>query len=279
MTTPISRIEAASEPENGPVRAKQGISSPRARRGRKCSFCASVPYFSISSPGPSEFGTMTMVTPSGLRDEILPRISDCAWAEKPRPPWAREISMPRKPCSRTKRHTSSGMFVQLVADAPIVDALAELDGRPVEKGTLLWRERDRGRAAELRPVRRAAEQFGVPADGPSLQCLALGLRDRRHGTLKRAVGGERDVFPLDLGEARHEQERGDEPAQKRPPREHRPMQLAMNEAHLRGEGEQSGGERPEPERRAVHSEREQSDERDAGENQLSHGRPPNAPWP
>ena len=74
-----------------------GISCPRASRGRYCVFCVSVPYFSISSPGPSEFGTMTMVTPSGLREEILPRTSDCACAEKPRPPCSLEMSMPRKP--------------------------------------------------------------------------------------------------------------------------------------------------------------------------------------
>ena len=34
VTTPISRIDAASEPENGPVSAKQRISSPRASRGK-----------------------------------------------------------------------------------------------------------------------------------------------------------------------------------------------------------------------------------------------------
>ena len=101
VTTPTSRMEAASEPENGPVSAKQGISSPRASLGRKCAFCASVPYFSISSPGPSEFGTMTMTTPSGLREEILPSTSDCACAEKPKPPCSFEMSMPRKPWSRT----------------------------------------------------------------------------------------------------------------------------------------------------------------------------------
>ena len=33
-TTPVSGIAAASEPTRGPVSAKQGISSPRARRGR-----------------------------------------------------------------------------------------------------------------------------------------------------------------------------------------------------------------------------------------------------
>ncbi len=106
-----------------------------------------------------------------------------------------------------------GDVVQLVTDAPVVEALAELDGRPVEKGALLGGQRDGGHAAELRPVGLAAEQLGVPADGPGLQCLALGLGDGGHGALKRAINGEGDVFALDLGEARHEQERGDEPAE------------------------------------------------------------------
>ena len=34
QTTPVSGMEAASLPASGPVRAKQGISRPRARRGR-----------------------------------------------------------------------------------------------------------------------------------------------------------------------------------------------------------------------------------------------------
>ena len=34
VTTPVSVMDAASEPATGLVRPKQGISSPRARRGR-----------------------------------------------------------------------------------------------------------------------------------------------------------------------------------------------------------------------------------------------------
>ena len=33
-TTPLSRIAPASDPASGPVKAKQGISSPRAKRGK-----------------------------------------------------------------------------------------------------------------------------------------------------------------------------------------------------------------------------------------------------
>jgi hypothetical protein len=62
-TTPTSSIEAASEPAVRLVRPKQGMCSPLASLGRYSAFCASVPYSSRSSPGPSELGTM-MVTPT-----------------------------------------------------------------------------------------------------------------------------------------------------------------------------------------------------------------------
>ena len=42
-TTPSESIDAASEPASGSVRAKHGISSPRARPGSHRSFCSSVP--------------------------------------------------------------------------------------------------------------------------------------------------------------------------------------------------------------------------------------------
>ena len=137
-------------------------------------------------------------------------------------------------------------IVQFMANAPVVEPLAELGGRPVEKGALLGGQRDGGDAAKLRPVRLAGEQLGVPADGARLERLAFGLGDRRHRAFQRAIGGERDVFALDLGHARGEQKPRDKPAKQRPKREMRPMQMAMHEAHLRAQGEQGGGDRPGP---------------------------------
>ena len=168
--------------------------------------------------------------------------------------------------------------MQLVSDAPIVEALAQLDGRAVEEGALLRGERDRRCAAKLRPVGRAAEQLGVPADGAGLERLALGLGDGGHDAFERAIGGQRDVFAFDLGKARHEHERGNKPAEQRPPRKDGPMEMTMDEAHLRAEGENGGGERPKPKRRAIHRKRKQSSNSEACEDQLSHGRPPNSPW-
>jgi hypothetical protein len=52
----------------------------------------------------------------------------------------------------------------------------------------------------------------------------------------------------------------------------------MDEPDLRGEGKTGGGERPKPKRGAVHRKRKQGGKRQACEDQLSHGRPPNAPW-
>ncbi|CFL89516.1 Uncharacterised protein [Bordetella pertussis] len=62
-TTPVSVMEAASEPASGLVRPKHGTSVPSARRGSQNSRCSGVPNCSSSSPGPSEFGTIT-VTPA-----------------------------------------------------------------------------------------------------------------------------------------------------------------------------------------------------------------------
>ena len=68
-----------------------------------------------------------------------------------------------------------GDVVQLVADAPIVEALAELGGRAVEKGALFFRERNRQHAAELGEIGRAGEQLRVPANCAGFERLALGL--------------------------------------------------------------------------------------------------------
>ena len=70
--------------------------------------------------------------------------------------------------------------VQFMTDAPVVEPLAELGGRPVEKSALLGGERDGGDAAQLRPVRLAGEQLGVPTDGARLERLTFGLGDGRH---------------------------------------------------------------------------------------------------
>ena len=177
--------------------------------------------------------------------------------------------------SQTKLPDIVGHVVQLMTDAPIVEPLAEFGGGPIEKRALLGGERDGRDAAELRPVRLAGEELRVPADRARLKRLALGVGDRGHRAFQRVKGRKRDVFALDLGEARGEQQPGDEPAKQRPERELRPMQIAMHEAHLRGQGEDGGGDRPGSEPGAVHGQAEQGGKEDERENELSHGRPLN----
>ncbi len=86
QTTPVSVIAAASDPACSLVSAKAGISLPSARRGSQRSRCASVPNCNSSSPGPSEFGTITVT--AAASDFVVMRrmISECAKAENPSPP-------------------------------------------------------------------------------------------------------------------------------------------------------------------------------------------------
>jgi hypothetical protein len=166
-----------------------------------------------------------------------------------------------------------------VADAPIVELAAELGCRSVEKGALLGGERDRRDAAELVPIRRARENFGIPADRARFQRLALGFRDRRHRAFQRAIGGKHEVVALDLGEARHDEKRNNEPTEQRPQREDRPVKCAVRETHLRAQGENCRGQRPSAQRSAVHGQREDGQDGNERENDFSHERPLNVPWP
>ena len=202
VTMPTSRIEAASEPENGPVSAKQGISSPRASRGRKCCLLRVGAVFLDQLAGAER------VRHHDDGDAVGAARGDLAEDQRLRLGGEAEAAMllgdehAEEAVVADELPDVVGHVVQLVADAPIVEPLAELVGRPVEKGALLGGERDRRDAAELRPVGLAGEQLGVPADGAGLERLALGVGDGRHRAFQRAIGGQRDVFALDLGEAR-----------------------------------------------------------------------------
>ncbi len=59
-----------------------------------------------SSAGPRELGTITVTAAAPLRVEILVTISECAKAEKPRPPKDFGMMIPRKPLSRMNFHAS-----------------------------------------------------------------------------------------------------------------------------------------------------------------------------
>src|SRR5215470_5066488 len=75
---PVSTIDAASEPASGLVRPKQGMSRPSASRGNHLSCCSLVPKRINSSPGPSEFGTITVTAAVIERVESFLTTSECA---------------------------------------------------------------------------------------------------------------------------------------------------------------------------------------------------------
>ena len=121
----------------------------------------------------------------------------------------------------------------------------------------------------------AAEQLGVPADGAGLQRLPLGVGDGGHDALERAIGGQRHIFAFDRGKGRREQEPGHHPAQQRPERKVKPVQVCVGEPELHAQGEECDRPRPNPQRRPIHGEREQGGKEDEGEDELSHRAPPN----
>ncbi len=106
--TPLSVMAAASEPASGEVSPKQGTSRPSASRGSQYARCASVPNCISNSPGPSEFGTMMVTAPTIERVETLRTTSECAKAEKPRPPYSAGMIMPKNFSRLMKRQTSGG---------------------------------------------------------------------------------------------------------------------------------------------------------------------------
>ena len=172
-----------------------------------------------------------------------------------------------------------GHVVQLMADAPVVELAAELLGRAVEEGALLGGERNGLDPPQPRPVRRAGEELGVPADGAGFERLALGVGDRGHGALERAIGRQHDIVALDAREGQGEEAGGGEPAENRPKIEHGRVEMARAEPDLQGKREKSHGESPGPERRTVHGEREHGRERQKRKNELSHGDSPTGPLP
>ena len=183
---------------------------------------------------------MTMVTPSGLREEILPRISDCACAEKPRPPCSLEMSMPRKPWSRTKCQMSSGTSCSSWRMCQSLSLRQSSSVGPSRKARSSAVSVIGATRRSFVPVGRAGEELGVPADRAGFERLALGVGDGRHGAFKRAIGGQHDVVALDVGEGRANRTAGGKPAEQRPEWKHRPMEMAVRQAHLQAQGEDGG---------------------------------------
>ena len=64
-------------------------------------------------------------------------------------------------------------------DLPVVEHRAELIDRTMEESLLLRRQRGRRLLQQLRPVRIAGEEIGIPPDITRLERLALGVGHRR----------------------------------------------------------------------------------------------------
>src|SRR5712672_405621 len=160
---PLSIIEAASEPASGLVNPKQGISRPSARRGSHLSCCSLVPKRIRSSPGPSEFGTITVTAAVTERVEILRTTSECAYGEKPSPPYSFGMIMPKNFSRLMKSQTSSGRS---------------------RNSQLIFHSSSIAQSASTWPLRNACSS-AVSVAG--LERLALGIRHRRQ---HRAGPGE-----------------------------------------------------------------------------------------
>ncbi len=99
-TTPISGMDAASEPASGRRQREAGNLLALARAAadsvasaRRCRNAAT------SSAGPSEFGTITVTAAAELRLAIFITTLECASAEKSEPPYSFGMIIPMKPLS------------------------------------------------------------------------------------------------------------------------------------------------------------------------------------
>ena len=208
---------------------------------------------------------MTMVTTSGEREAILPMMSDCACAEKPRPPCSFEMSMPRKPRDLTKSQILLGDLALRVAHLPVVDEAAQLLGRAVEERLLLGGEDDWRDRAQLVPIGCAGEQLRIKADSAGFQRLRLRVGDLRQRASDELEHGRADVLAANGGDSEH-RERGDE----QPKQKTEDARMPVHRIGLpdqRGDGERAG---PSPEGRLVHTECEDAGQKRDAKQKLSH---------
>ncbi len=133
-----------------------------------------------------------------------------------------------------------------VTDLPVVDQTAQLFGRAVEEGLLFRRQDDRGNGAQLGPVGRAGEEFGIEADGAGVERLLFGVGhlgkdflDGAEGRLNQqraAQGRYRQRAQKDRGQpGQHAQESG-----------RRLVAGAVGQRCLPDEGGDGDAERPDP---------------------------------
>ncbi len=138
-----------------------------------------------------------------------------------------------------------------MAHLPFVDELAEVFGRAIEEGLLLRCELHGRNRAQLVPIGRAGEEFGVIADSPCIERLLLGIGHARQNAAHHLERGLDDDAAANGGN----REKGYGGNRKpRDPSQHAGlyrMQLARRETRLQAIGCKTEPERPRPQRRAL----------------------------
>ena len=132
---------------------------------------------------------MTVTAAVPLRVEILVTISECAKAEKPRPPYDFGMMMPRKPLSRMNFHTSGGRSMRSWVMSHSSSIPQSSSTGPSTKACSSAVSFAPGIGEHLLPVGLAGEEVRVPPDAAGVERLLLGLRDLRQHLLVDAEEG------------------------------------------------------------------------------------------
>ena len=182
---------------------------------------------------------------------MRPRISDCACAEKPRPPCSLEMSMPRKPCFLTKSQTSSGISLSLWRIAQSLTMRQSSLVGPSRNAFSSSVSVMGGTARSFSQSGWPGEQLGVEADGAGIERLLLGGRDLGQDALDLVVEGLDQRRPPHRRNARARPARSPAPRPASPSRvERRLMPVAVDEAGAPGQRPRPPAPRPTAQRGA-----------------------------
>ena len=190
----------------------------------------------------------------------MPRISDCACAEKPRPPCSLEISMPRKPCRLDEVPDLSGisrrswrMFQSLTmrhSSSVGPSRNARSSAVSVIGGTA------RSFSQSGVPENSSASKPMVPASSASCSVadtFAAGCLDLAEDRLDQRGAADRRNAQARQHHRRHPGEQLQQP-------EFRLLEHAVQEACLPDQRRAGDGQRPQPDRRPPHGQHEHDDD-------------------
>ena len=156
---------------------------------------------------------MTMVTTSGEREAILPMISDCACAEKPRPPCSFEMSMPRKPRDLTKSQILSGI-------SRCAWRTCQSSIMPHSSSVGPSRKACSSGVRTMGAMERSLSQSGVPENSsaskptvPASSACCLGVGDLRQRAFDELEDGRADVVAANGGNGERRKRHDEQPQQ------------------------------------------------------------------